>query len=247
MKKLLTVVGMLLLPIQAQGASVAVTPSSSTVLPGAVRSVYSNVQGDANLAVTWSATGGSVEASPGYAVWTAPQTPGTYTVTATSVADPAASAASSFTVIGTATVRLSNIPAQATVFKGQPLVIQSILWGSTETGVNWTASGGTLTGTGRETVFKADAAGSYTVTATSVADPAKSFTTTVAVTDNPWPGAATANKTMPVDCTPTGSGRTFEVRSEAEMDAVPWPTLGPGDTVRIHPGTYHRQILLSSS
>jgi hypothetical protein len=39
--------------------TVSVTPSTSSVLPGSIRSVYSNVQGDANTAVTWSASGGS--------------------------------------------------------------------------------------------------------------------------------------------------------------------------------------------
>jgi hypothetical protein len=38
------------------------------------------------------------------------------------------------------------------------------------------------------------------------------------------------------------------VNSEATMNAVPWSTLGAGDTVRIHAGTvYHKQILISTS
>ena len=228
------------------GVSITVVPTSGSVLSGSVRQIYSNVQGHENANVTWSTNGGSIGASSGYATWTAPGTSGTYTVTATSAASPGKSATMTFTVISNATVRLSNIPAHATVFRNQPVIIQSIIWGSTQTGVNWSASGGTLRGTGREVVFTAATTGTYTVTATSLADGTKTATTTLVVTDNAWPGVATANKTQPIDCT-AGTGTTYDVTTEAEMNAVPWSTLGPGDTVRIHPGTYHKQILLSSS
>lgn len=59
--------------------TISVTPVTSSVLPGSVRSVYSYVQGDANVNVSWSASGGSLASAVGYTVWTAPQTPGTYT------------------------------------------------------------------------------------------------------------------------------------------------------------------------
>ncbi|MFA4830783.1 MAG: hypothetical protein WC618_01225 [Patescibacteria group bacterium] len=228
--------------------TISVTPITSSVLPGSVRSVYSNIQGDANVAVAWSASGGSLVSAVGYAVWTAPQTPGTYTVTATSLADSTQSASSTFTVISNAVVKVSNIPMQATIFKNQPLIIQNILWGSVNTSVTWSSSGGILRGTGREVVFSASTPGTYTVTATSQADNSKTTITTIVVTNNLWSGVATANKTQPVDCTPTGSGTTYNVTSLATFDAVPWITLAAGDTVRIHTGvTYNRQILLATS
>ena len=228
--------------------TISVTPITSSVLPGSVRSVYSNVQGDANIAVTWSASGGSLVNFVGYTIWTAPQTPGTYTVTATSLADSAQSASSTFTVISNAVVKISNIPMQATIFKNQPLIVQNIIWGSTNTNVTWLSSGGTLRGAGREVVFSASTPGTYTVTAISQADNSKTAITTIVVTNNLYPGTATPNKTQPVDCTPTGSGTTYEVTSETTMDAVPWSTLVAGDTVRIHAGVvYHKQILISTS
>lgn len=54
---------------------------------------------------------------------------------------------------------------------------------------------------------------------------------------------------MSVDCTHTGSGTEYAVTSSANFDAVPWATLGPGDTVRIHNqgSPYYKQILVSSS
>lgn len=248
MRNLILLFGLLLLPCQALAVvTISVHPTSDTVLPGSERSVYSNIQGDANVGVTWSASGGTLVNSPGYTTWTAPSVAGDYLVTGTSSADPSKSATTTFTVISTAIVRVSNVPAQVTIFKAQPQIIQSVLWGNTNTAVKWSSSGGSLTGTGREVVFSADTAGTYTITSTSNADNTKKATTTVVVTNNPWPGRATANKTMPVDCTATGSGATYEVTNELEMDTVPWSTLGAGDTVRVHPGTYHKQILLSTS
>jgi hypothetical protein len=227
--------------------SISVTPTSSSVLPGSVRSVYSNIQGDANLNVIWSTSGGGLISNVGYAAWTAPQIPGTYTVTSTSVADATQSAVTTFTVISDAVVKMSNIPMQATVFKNQPLIIQSIIWGSVDTSVTWSSSGGILRGEGREVVFRANEPGSYTVSATSNADNSKISTTTIVVTNNEWLGIATPNKTQPVDCISTGNGETYEITSEENFDDVPWSTLGAGDTVRIHPGIYHKQILISTS
>jgi hypothetical protein len=248
MRKLLIAMCILLLPIKAVAVvSITVIPTSDTVLPGSVRSLYPDVEGDTNVAVTWSASEGTVEAYNGYATWTAPAAPGVYTVTATSVVDPTKSASTTFTVIGTATVKLSHIPAQATIFKGQPAVIQSVLWGSTDTAVIWSSSGGSLAGTGREVTFTAYTPGTYTVTSTSHADPSKTATTAIVVTSHSWPATATANKTMPIDCTATGNGSTYEVTSGTEMDLVPWSSLKAGDTVRIHSGTYHKQILISTS
>jgi len=245
----LTFLFSLLLPSLLWGAvTISVSPTSDQILPGSVRSVYSNVQGATALNVTWTVSGGTVQESTGYFVrWKAPSTPGTYTITARSVEDNAKTAIATFTVISDAVVKVSNIPAQVTAYKNQPVAIQSILWGSTNTAVTWTSSGGTLTGNGREVVFTASTSGTYTVTATSSANSSKTATTTIVVTNNPYPATATPNKTQPVDCTATGSGNTYEVTSEATMDSVPWSSLGAGDTVRIHAGTYHKQILISTS
>jgi len=64
---------------------------------------------------------------------------------------------------------------QATIYKNQPLVIQSLVWGNTNTAVTWSSSGGAITGSAREVVFTAGTAGTYTVTATSQADTSKIF------------------------------------------------------------------------
>ena len=64
---------------------VTVSPSSVSLLPGASQQFASSVSGSANTSVTWSATGGSITQT---GLYTAGAATGTFTVTATSVADP---------------------------------------------------------------------------------------------------------------------------------------------------------------
>jgi large repetitive protein len=79
--------------------SVAIVPSTATVPEGGSLSFLATVKGVATSAVTWSvqvgATGGSITSS---GVYTAPNTLGTYSVVATSVADPTASASAVVTI-----------------------------------------------------------------------------------------------------------------------------------------------------
>ncbi|NWJ40972.1 MAG: hypothetical protein HXX12_08365 [Geothrix sp.] len=65
--------------------TVAVSPNATSLAKGAQFTFTAIVEGSANTAVTWSASGGTINASTG--AYTAPNTFGTYTVTATSVAD----------------------------------------------------------------------------------------------------------------------------------------------------------------
>jgi len=229
--------------------SVSVIPTGDNTLAGGGRKVHSLVSGaTSDNSVTWTTSCGSKVDNTGFTVWTAPGSATTCTVTATSVEDGTKNAVATFVVWDNATVRLSNIPSQATVFKNQPIVIQSILWGSTNTAVTWDNSGGTLTGTGREVVFSSSSSGTYTITSTSGADGTKTGTTTVVVTDNAWSGSATPNRTMPIDCQHVGSGTAYEVHSEADWDSVPWNTLGAGDTVMIYSDVvYHKQANIKTS
>lgn len=70
--------------IQVRSITVAVTPDGNTVAPGTVRAFAAAVTGANNADVSWSASGGTIDATGS---WTAPATPGTYTITATSVAN----------------------------------------------------------------------------------------------------------------------------------------------------------------
>jgi hypothetical protein len=70
--------------VPANGLSVFVAPNFATVQTGQTQQFTSTVTGSSNTAVTWSARGGTISST---GLYTAPSTTGTYTVTATSVAD----------------------------------------------------------------------------------------------------------------------------------------------------------------
>ena len=127
--------------------------------------------------VTWSATGGSM-ASDG--TYTAPMIPGIYLVTVTGVDDPASSASATVTVYQDPTVPVSVeiSPRALNLFSGG-----THIFGSTVTAlsgnslaVTWTASGGTIVSLDENRGYftAPDIGGTYTITATSVADPSKS-------------------------------------------------------------------------
>lgn len=67
---------------------ISVTPATATVSVGRTVTFTAQVTGGTGLAI-WTATGGSIPSDPrASATYTAPSTPGTYSVTATSVDDP---------------------------------------------------------------------------------------------------------------------------------------------------------------
>ena len=81
----------------ANGVLVSVSPTSVTLNSGANQQFTATVTGTANTAVTWTATGGSLNSS---GLYTAPvvQTVTNATVTATSQADPTKSASAAVTI-----------------------------------------------------------------------------------------------------------------------------------------------------
>ena len=87
-------------------AGVAVTPGSVALDPGAQQQFAATVVGPANEAVTWTATGGTIDASGNY---TAGATPGHFSVTATSVADPSASDTASVVIRGPGVVIRTSV------------------------------------------------------------------------------------------------------------------------------------------
>ncbi len=247
------------------------------VLPGSVRRIYATVTGGTTDAVNWTVDGGatlssttghwvdvtapgkgsqcSIKGSKPYTVSSATQ----FTITAQSAENTAATASITVNVCNPA-VAVHVVPFYTTLYSGQKADIQSFVWGASNTNVTWSLTSqpsggdGALTDTENlDTVFSATVAGRYTLTATSVADSTKSNTATVYVTGNPMPSyATTPEQTMPVDCTvdPALRGKTYDVgpsQAYKTIRAVPWKSLKPGSTVRIHnedtsgtsPTTYH--------
>ncbi len=155
---------------------IVLTPSSISLRAGENTAFSAQIQGQGGptTAVTWSASGGSIASSGAY---TAPLAGGAYTVTATSVQDPTKKA--------TATVSVASIsvgvpaPSNGTVDAGNSIQFSATVNDAANPAVTWSVNGGgSISGGG---LFTATLAGTYTVTATSVADPSKSASTTVGV------------------------------------------------------------------
>ncbi|HKP14590.1 MAG TPA: S8 family serine peptidase [Gemmatimonadaceae bacterium] len=87
--------------------NIAISPASVALQPGKSQQFTATVTGTANTAVTWSQTGGSITQN---GLFTAGQSPGSYQVTATSVADQNKKASAAVTIqIQAATIALDSI------------------------------------------------------------------------------------------------------------------------------------------
>jgi len=239
----------------------------ATVTSGTTNAVNWTVDGGATLSsstghwvdVTAPASGSSCSisgtSSSDYAVSSATQ----FSITAQSVENPAATSTIKVNVCKPAVV-VNVVPFYTTLYSGQKADIQSFVWGASNNNVTWSLTSqpgggdGALTDTSNlDTVFSATVAGRYTLTATSVADSTKTNTATVYVTGNPMPSyETTPSETEPVDCTvdPAMAGTVYDVgpsQAYRTIASVPWPSLAPGSTIRIHnedttgsnPTTYH--------
>ena len=136
------------------------------------------------------------------------------------------------------------MPFYEVLYQGQYADLQAYVSGKINMGVTWSVSPSTgglsiLNGTtNRSLAIKGVSAGTYTITATSTADGTAAGSAKIIVTGNSIAGQTRTSKAIPVDCTPVGSGTTYEVTDSKTFAAVPWGALTAGDTVRIHYGTY---------
>lgn len=155
-------------PPQPTLAAVVVSPASATVMAGAqVQFTATGKLSDGStveIGVTWSATGGTIDAG---GLYTAGASPGTFQVTATSVS---AGLSATATVRVTALAGLKLNPSSASLPTGgtQQFSVTGVMSDSSTVPVanaTFSATGGTITSTG---LYTAPAtAGSYTVTAAS--------------------------------------------------------------------------------
>jgi hypothetical protein len=204
-------------------AQVFVTPSVFTFGPGGVRQFAATVvgQGITGNGVTWSVDesgGGTITSSGEY---TAPATPGTFHVRATSVAVPSASGVAIVTVTTSTGIVVRVAPNPTSIpIRGTVFFVQNVS-GTSDTAVTWSvdeAGGGTIASNG--TYSAPGSTGTFHVRATSVVDPGASGVATVNVTGytvtvsaqpvttdeqsnldciarSPTPGAATATTGTP--------------------------------------------------
>lgn len=78
--------------------SISISPDSAKLLVGESQEFTATVSGTENTAVSWEASGGTIDGSGNTVTYTAPEQPGTFTLTATSLADPGKSATAEITV-----------------------------------------------------------------------------------------------------------------------------------------------------
>lgn len=103
---------------QCRTVEIAIDPTTATLAPGATQQFTATVSGTADTRVDWSASCGQVTQA---GLYTAPQTPGTCTVTAASRAAPSKQASATVTVGSgfEVTRRSSSVGANAEASKGQ--------------------------------------------------------------------------------------------------------------------------------
>lgn len=174
--------------------SVSVSPSSASLPPGETQLFAATVTATADTSVTWSIQEGSAGGTvTGGGLYTAPSTGGTYHVVVASVANPARTAVATVAVSAPATVSVAVSPTTASLDTGGTRQFTATVTGTTDSRVTWSvqegAAGGTVTAGG---LYTAPAtAGTYHLSATSVASPGVAASAVVSVTA-PSSGSTTA-------------------------------------------------------
>lgn len=128
--------------------------------------------------IIWSASEGRVSGSGKQVTYTAPLTPGSYTISASS-----SSSRVSATVTVVAPVNLSISPDVVTLAAGEVQTFRALVDGNGADNVTWSApNGGSIEGSGEQVRFVApDAVGRYRVTVTSSRDPNRRASATIEV------------------------------------------------------------------
>jgi len=183
-----------------------ISPATTAILAQGGNQTYTaSIQGVTSTPVSWSVdqvaggntTTGTISAT---GVYTAPLSNGTHTITATSTANSAITASTSVIVTS-----LTIAPTTATLNASQLQPFTFTMPGVTNPAINWSATGGTISNAGLYTA--PTKAGSYTVTATSAANPALTASASVSVyvfTITPTSGTVQPSSTLQFSATLTG-------------------------------------------
>ena len=235
----------------AQPVTVAVSPGTATVPVGGSRGFTAAVTGTANPSVTWSVQPGSSCGSISAAgLYTAPPAGTTCTVVATSAADTTRSGSATVTVTPAPVISVAVSPGSASIATGGTVTFSATVSGTIagqSSAVTWSVLAGAGSVNASTGAYVAPAtAGTYVVTAASVADPSRTATATVTVTAPP---PVVAVSISPATAALDGCGtRTFVASvTNAANTAVTWTVVeAGGGTVSggayvapTAPGTYH--------
>lgn len=159
-------------PVPRQ-VGVSVAPVSVSVNSGTTQQFSATVTGTSNTSVTWSATAGSISQ---VGVYTAPTVTSatTATVRATSVTDATKFAQAVVSIPApSGGVAVTMTPTTASINSGGPQQFSATVTGTSNAGVTWSATAGSISQAGFYTAPTVTAATTATVRATSVADASK--------------------------------------------------------------------------
>ena len=212
-----------------QLVTISLTPSSVSLLPSQNQTFTATVSGTSNTAVTWSINPGlgGLASSATTAVYVAPSTALTtqsVTITATSMADPSKTATAVITLLQAVTVSLS--PSTVSLAPSGTQQFTATVLGTSNTAVTWSInpSVGTISSAGLYTAPSSIlTAQTVTVTAQSIADPAKPASAAISLSP------------------PTGTF-TYYVDSANGSDAnpgnqaAPWKTIAKVNATMLTPG-----------
>ena len=157
--------------------TITISPTTATVSIAETEQFTATVVGSTNTAVTWSATGGTIDNN---GLFTAGNTAGTFEVKAVSVADTSKSATAVVTVANATVVSIELSPKTANITTGANQQFTATVAGSNDKAVTWSATGGSISKAGLFTA--GNVVGTFEVKAVSIADPSKSATAVVTIT-----------------------------------------------------------------
>jgi hypothetical protein len=164
-------------------AGISISPRTISLQAGQKQQFTAAGTGSMNPAITWAASGGTINSA---GLFTAPAAAGTYVVTATAVRSrrrrsstgvTPGSAVVTVTASAppppvTGSIKVSVAPTAASLQTGAQQQFSASVSGTTNTAVTWSASSGSITANG---MYTAPAnAGTYTITAVSNSDSTKS-------------------------------------------------------------------------
>jgi hypothetical protein len=169
MRVLRAIPAMLILLLVACGinnVNISISPGQAVVTVNTQIQFSASVGNAGNKAVTWAATGGTVDST---GLFTAPASPGTSYVVATSQADPSRTATAVITVVAPVVITPSTI----TLAPGGTQIFTAVMPATGDTNMTWSITEGVAGGT-------IDATGLYTAPS-GAADAAKSATALVTI------------------------------------------------------------------
>lgn len=204
--------------------SVTVTPGSASLQTSQQKQFSATVSGTTNTWVNWSTSGGTVSSG---GMYTAPTTAGTYSVTATSLADSTKSASSVVTVSQPTQVTVSVSPSSTMLQPNGQQQFTAYVWNTSNTAVTWKVSGGSISSSGLYTA--PSTSGTYTIKAVSAAQTTQSGSA-MATVSSPAP-----TPTITVGVSP--STATLQPRAQQQFAATVSGTTNTAVTWAVTQGT----------